>query len=155
MYGCEIWRVIVYVVSSTKSWRSSWLMIRKPSVTVKAPSKYSKSTLKPFTSQSPIMARGIVIESPTVTVSGDVKSTARHQQKSLTKVMKALTKRRTTTCLEGGSSNEWPECNKTKKSNEPKKEVSIESSFLTRQPRHGFEFQQNGVDSIDEGTQQR
>lgn len=51
--------------------------------------------------------------------------------------------------------HERPEENETEEPHEPKEEMCVESSFLARHPRHGFEFQQNGVDTVDERTQQR
>lgn len=60
-------------------------------VTMAAPVIYIQLRLNPLITQSPTMAKGIVIDNPTVTVNGLVNITALHQQKSLMNVMNILT----------------------------------------------------------------
>lgn len=80
-------------------------MIRKPVVTIVAPNTYNRFNLNCLNTQSPTIAKGIVIDNPTVTVKGLVNNTALHQQKSLTKVMTAFAAIIVATLDVGGSSN--------------------------------------------------
>ncbi|KAH3680733.1 hypothetical protein WICPIJ_008130 [Wickerhamomyces pijperi] len=67
--------------------------------------QYISESCSPLNRKSPSMANGMVVERPTVTVSGDVNSIALTQQKSETNVIRQLTKMIKITSSEEGNWN--------------------------------------------------
>ena len=88
-------------------------MIRKPVVTIAAPNTYNRFNLNCLNTQSPTIAKGIVIDNPTVTVKGLVNNTHITPTEITHKVMTAFAAIIVATLDVGGSSNSQLQNNST------------------------------------------